>query len=341
MKPRAVFQFIDSRTIGGIESHLLLLAKTIQQRGYQCEVLFWRMHPAHPVYPKLVDYGIAYRSAEGSFTRLCRILRQQPSLLATHGYKAGVIGRLAGLLTGCPVVSTFHSGDPGRGRVRLYSFLDQLTSPLATRCLSVSREIQQRLPVKSQQVHNFVDCGQQECRNGQQVAFVGRLSHEKGPDLFARICNEVHLPAVVYGDGPMTEFISRQPMLDMAGQVNMDHHWHKIGVLCITSRHEGLPLVALEAMSRGIPVISFAIGGLPELIRDGQNGWLIQPEDIEGFKRALMQWQQLTELQRARMARAAQQTIESEYSCDAVVPEILLQYQWACAEKSARRKLRA
>jgi len=56
--------------------------------------------------------------------------------------------------------------------------------------------------------------------------------------------------------------------------------------LLLASQSEGLPLVALEAMARGIPVISTRVGGMPEIIEHGVSGWLYEPDDAAGLEKA-------------------------------------------------------
>ena len=88
------------------------------------------------------------------------------------------------------------------------------------------------------------------------------------------------------------------------------------------SRAEGLPLVALEAMSRGIPVISFAVGGLVELIHQPQLGWLVAPGDIDGLKKALHQWYAMDHTEKTGLSEAVQQQIRNGYCADSLVPAI-------------------
>jgi len=54
-------------------------------------------------------------------------------------------------------------------------------------------------------------------------------------------------------------------------------------VVVLTSRSEGIPLVLMEAMARGIPVLAPTITGIPELVLDGKNGFLYRPGSLEDF----------------------------------------------------------
>lgn len=132
-----------------------------------------------------------------------------------------------------------------------------------------------------------------------RLVFVGRLSPEKGVDvLFDAVGRlqeagvQVHLDVI--GDGPL-----RSQLQDLAnarfapGVVRFRGSlpWGKAlfsairesDVLVLPSWTEGLSLVLVEAMSQGLPCIGTAVGGTPEIIKDGINGCLVPPGDVQAL----------------------------------------------------------
>ncbi|MGA3264088.1 MAG: glycosyltransferase, partial [Terracidiphilus sp.] len=74
------------------------------------------------------------------------------------------------------------------------------------------------------------------------------------------------------------------------GAVNQDHirtHYAAADLFCLPSFAEGLPVVLMEAMAMGIPCIATHITGIPELIRNGIDGLLVAPSDLEALVEAL------------------------------------------------------
>jgi len=330
-KTGTIFQLLDSRSTGGIETHVFNLSYWLVQQGYRCEVLLLNDYGPHPLKEQLSKAGIPWRTLNG-ITQLHHILKNTECILATHGYKCGIIGRILAKLNNIAVVSTYHSGDRGIGKLRCYSALDEYSARLADSVICVSSEIAARLPVASNLIPNFVEVPSIQYSRGKKIAFVGRVSVEKGPDTFAKICATYSdiAPICVYGEGPMLKSLSRSyPAINWYGRVDMQRHWKDIGLLCITSRSEGLPLVALEALALGIPVVSYAIGGLPQLIEHKRNGWLIPPGAIKQFSNAIEQWLALGHKEKQTMSAFAHQHIKKTYSSDIVGPQILSSYQRA------------
>jgi len=90
-------------------------------------------------------------------------------------------------------------------------------------------------------------------------------------------------------------------------------------VFCLTSDFEGTPNAVLEAMAAGLPVIATRVGGIPRLVQDGVNGFLIEPGDVHGLTEALRAL--LRNPQRARqMGAAGRKRAEAEFNCDVIVP---------------------
>lgn len=79
-------------------------------------------------------------------------------------------------------------------------------------------------------------------------------------------------------------------------------------LVCLPSLMEGLGMVILEAMHFNVPVVASRVGGVPEIIRDGVNGLLVEPRDPEGLARAVNKIFSDPDL-RDRLCRQGQETV--------------------------------
>lgn len=132
----------------------------------------------------------------------------------------------------------------------------------------------------------------------EQVGYVGRLSKEKGILNFLEAVNILikkgkNINFSICGEGELEEavkeYIKRWELQDKVkfkgwiSEQELPHHLNNLKLIVIPSYTEGLPNLMLEAMSSGTPVLANQVGSIPELIRDGENGFLLDdnsPENI-------------------------------------------------------------
>jgi len=133
-----------------------------------------------------------------------------------------------------------------------------------------------------------------------KLVTVGRLVPWKGVDKIIELLPEIdEAGLVIIGDGPeraRLEALTRSLELDdrvyFAGQ-RSKKETHALMAACdifvLNSSYEGLPHVIVEAIQLGLPVVATAVGGTPEVVRDGENGLLVQPGESEAVREALRQ----------------------------------------------------
>jgi glycosyltransferase involved in cell wall biosynthesis len=122
----------------------------------------------------------------------------------------------------------------------------------------------------------------QASRRKLNVGWIGRLSPEKDPQKFiatSKLLNSEEFTFSMAGDGPL----QKKVLLDLKHHANFKYlgfvasskkYLEKLDILVLTSKIEGIPLVAMEALQNGVYVIAPRIGGIPDLINDKQNGLL-------------------------------------------------------------------
>jgi len=266
-------------------------------------------------------------------------------ILQTHGYKANVLARFLAPRLGRPWVAFLHGETWENWKVRAYFALERLAVLRADRIVVVSHNMARRVMAwgvprtKIRVVHNacliegsvhhHLPAWRPEA--SPLVAVIGRLSPEKGVDvalrvhhLVARNCPEAQL--LIAGEGPETVKLQRSTERLGIGssvqwlgyQEDLSNLYRQIAVLLIPSRSEGLPNVALEAMAHGVPVVATAVGGVPEIISDGHNGFLAPSEDVEGLASRVIQLLEDASLRRY-LGHRGREDVASRFSPEARV----------------------
>jgi glycosyltransferase involved in cell wall biosynthesis len=129
-----------------------------------------------------------------------------------------------------------------------------------------------------------------------QIGTAGRLVEVKDLNLFIDVAADVlrevsNICFRILGDGPLKQQLSdRVRELGLADTVVFEGYredarafYDEIDIYLNTSLHEGLPLSILEAMAKGRPVVAPMVGGIPEVISNGQEGFLIEGRDSKEF----------------------------------------------------------
>lgn len=165
-----------------------------------------------------------------------------------------------------------------------------------------------------------------------RVGYVGRLSHEKGPDLFVALAHAV-IKAVdntgtavkFYMAGTGHEETAIKTLVRefrIEGSLRFLGHadkgrlrglYERLDVLVLPSRTEGTPMAVLEAMAMGVPVVATNVGGVGGIITHGHDGLLVDVGDVDGLAAAILKLKDDAAL-RATLAKNARETVVSGYS---------------------------
>lgn len=254
--------------------------------------------------------------------RLVRRLRPDVLHANLDHQWGGQYGILAGLLSRTPVVAMVHAVWPHPDRLQralIHALAKRVDTYVAVSAF-VARSTELLLGLAAGEVrviYNGVPPAPPLASRRESVrpvvGAVGRLSFEKGIDTLVRAVEAVpDCDVVIVGDGPdRPELEALSASLGVADRVTFagwvdppwTSHW-TFDLLAMPSHYEGFPLVLLEAMQAGIPVVASAVGGIPEMIVDGHDGVLVPPQDPHALAAALKNLLDDTEGRQAMATRA-------------------------------------
>ena len=244
---------------------------------------------------------------------LVRLFRhERPEILHANCSKAGVLGRVAASLAGVPIrIFTAHGWAFAayRGLAgRMYLLADRLVRPLTTLVICVARRERELgvgarvcVPHRSVVVHNAVDVrafAEPKSPGGlPRIISVGRFAYPKDYATLveALAAVETDYRALLVGEGPARPAVeSDVRRRSLAGRVEFLGTRRDVpellacaDIFVLSSRSEGLPISVLEAMAARLPVVATDVGGLSELVVEGETGLLVPPADATAFAEAL------------------------------------------------------
>ena len=320
--------------LGGIRQHVLNLVDGMDPVRVTLSVAappaFVREVLAHPGLHATIPLDIAAKLSVArdllAARRLARVLPQFAEVVHAHGARAAWVAALAHRHRPFPLIFTAHNlvgrGLPSRLGLSFVGFH-------CVRVLAVSPSVADSLAAcgvpraKIQVIPNGIDLdyfGRLDTDRAAArkslavpesafvVAAAARLSREKGLDtlLFAA-GQRAGMTFLVAGDGPLRPALARSapPNAKLLGRLaDVRPLLAAADVFAVPSRREGQGMAALEAMAAGVPLVAARVGGLADMLADGETALLVPPDDPDALAAALSRLQSDSRLRQKLVTNA-------------------------------------
>jgi glycosyltransferase involved in cell wall biosynthesis len=246
------------------------------------------------------------------------VKREGCQILQSHGYKSHVLCALLRRRVRLPWVAFVHGWTSENMKMHCYRIVEMGLVTLATRVVAVSEALGKRLPRIAQRkmtvIPNAVDPAELNDSSGRDVrqelgipgealvvGVVGRLSPEKGQIFFLKALAQTrkqvpNAVGILLGDGQDRAMLEAEAArCGLAGAVYFTGHVSGLGdyyramdIVAMPSLSEGMPNVALEAMIFAKPVVASRVGGVPEVVVEGETGFMVTAGNAESLAAALI-----------------------------------------------------
>ena len=324
-----ILQVLSSAGLAGGERYVFDLIRFSSPHFKQIVVLPYSGPFEEALHRAEITYylgGMSSRFSLASLLKLLALIRMHHiKIIHTHGYRANLHGRVAGLLSGTPTVSTVHvslfdyTDTPPLSRF-IYMLLERLTSFKTSKYICISKAMKSDLlrlgisPKKLTLIPNGVDLNRFSQRSkdldliaqfgikgkGPVIGAVGRMVPEKGQIYLIKALSYLKpkykdLKCVFIGGGPLfpqlKKAASDSGVKEMCVFVGLRQDIEKIyplfDVFVLPSLREPFGLSLIEAMATGVPVIATNSGGPKDFIRSGINGLLVAPKQPKALAKEI------------------------------------------------------
>lgn len=332
----------------GHEVHLLSHAPPFRLGDFRENVVFHEVGVSHYPLFKYPPYvlSLANKIAEIAASASLDILHVHYAI--PHSVAAYLARQVAGR-EGMRIVTTLHGTDITLvGADPSFFEITRFTMDESDGITAVSeflkRETNQKFPIRTpiRVIHNFVDtvrfarsgC-QREALARKGEALLSHLSNFRPVkrvldviEIFHRVQSEKPSRLILIGDGP-----DLPAAIDRARQLGIEEKVTPLGlrdevngllatsdIFLLPSEYESFGLAALEAISCGVPVVGSDAGGLPEVITDGETGFLLPVGDVEGMAEATLRILDDIDL-RSRLCENGRRVAAERFGRDAIVSE--------------------
>ncbi len=347
------------REITGVGEVASNLGRGLEEKGHDNVILTKSSQSGDPGTPNLVE--IEYRSIRlvGGLLLVLGaaywLLKKRNSIDLLHLHSISWLTAtcaLLGRVLGIPRVLTLHGKFPSsssRVSNAVFKLSERLALAHSSTITCVSEDTRSHYKLDSARVvHNGIDTSRFEQNQEERVRkrqdlglgdsfvilFIGRLDVNKGICELIEVIGslvqkgmDLNLLVVGSGDDEMVEACLRENSLDdngvMVGRVeNPVPYYQSSDIFVLPSAFEGIPLTLLEAMASGLPCVATSVGGMPEVIVDGANGYLVQPGDKEGLSQAILRVHD-NKIESQEVSEKARITIENRFSSTRMLHDYL------------------
>ncbi|MBN3038759.1 MAG: glycosyltransferase family 4 protein [Candidatus Omnitrophica bacterium] len=333
-----------------------------------------KMNLRTEVIPHLANQINFFKDILAFFELKRLIKRERFDIVHTHNSKAGILGRLAARCCRVPIIiHTVHScvflySNLSAFQRKLFYCVEKFAAPFADKYIAISRPLQDEFikahiapAEKFVTIYSGIDLAQFKkgldvsakkrdfgiAQDEFVVGTVTRLAPGKGVEVFLRaaaraIADVPNVRFLIVGEGPL-----KDRLIQLAQELNISQKCIFTGlrqdverittifdVSVLASFYEGMGRVVLESQAEGKPVVASKVGGIPDIVNDGQTGILVSPGDDKAFAAAIIKLLKDATL-RGQMARAAAEWVGYRFSREKMVADIVELY-----EQLIRKKLK-
>lgn len=308
-----------------------------------------------------------------AFFELMALLKKyQYNIVHTHNSKAGILGRIAGKLSGTPVViHTLHScvfryANLSGLKRRFYLYLEKFCALITDKLISISEPLKEEFinsgigkpgdyvtiysGIKIEGFRKKYDIISKKeelniAKDNLIVGTVSRLAQGKGHRELLYAAKKVLIKLnkvtfLIVGDGPLKkelESLTKELRIDKnvlfsGARSDIEEITSLFDLAVLPSHYEGMGRVLLEAQAAGKPVVACSVGGMKEIVKDGQTGILISPGNIEELYSAIYRLLS-DEAWRKNMGDEAAQWVGARFSAETMAKKIENLYEEVLRDK--------